>query len=438
MTNHDHADEMDAVRAAEPTVDSHPPAGELTVGVHAGRSGGRRGHRRTAAVVVGALGLLGSGYASGATLGPRPAPAPTAAPAVADAPAPPADVPPVPGIAPQGFAGGEAGTMPSGAVGGVSTAVGYDGFGMYGGQPERTVFRLGELSPSVSTAPSTATAWGFDARSAFSAEYVAILASALGVVGEPVRDEYAWRVFAPDSGAYVTVSLDAQAIVNFHDPTADIPWCEPGQPPDVSGDPACTAVVEPGPGPAVDEAIASLRALLDSIGVPTGDLDFTAFDGGGPGFTSIVATPPGTPVWHNGLGTWSATYTHLGLQSLGGTAAKPVNLGEYDVVDPVEGFERLTDPRFGATLWMDDLWMDVPAAPSPELYVEPTEPPATLTAGARIAWDVSTATITTWELTSAVHYAENGSVLRLPTYRFGDTSGATWEVLAVADHHLAF
>ena len=54
---------------------------------------------------------------------------------------------------------------------------------------------------------------------------------------------------------------------------------------------------------------------------------------------------------------WSLELTDAGVSSAYGTLAPIVSLGEYAVVSEQEGFERLSDPRFGAQMTIMPLAM---------------------------------------------------------------------------------
>ena len=381
-----------------------------------------------------AFGLVGGGYAYGATVGARTSP-PVAAPAVAAPEPSPQTVPsttvdqPAQAQAPEVGSPPELALKAAGAAGAEDAAAdeAYEG-----GWSTRTLFTLGDLSPAVESAPTTANGWGYDPTSVFTAETAARFAAAVGLEGTPVRTDWAWVVGSPDwTAASLNLGMDAFASVSFSDPAAEVPWCGVAADPPAPVDPECLVVVEA--PPTVDVAITGLRTILEAAGVDTTDLDFQAVDSGTASYTTVAAHPRGTRAEEYSPGTWSATYTHLGLQWLWGSAAPAVDLGAYDILTPVDAFERLSDPRFAPMYWID-----APESLYSEPYVPPTAPPATPAAGAQIPWDVSTATITSWELITTFHYAEDGSALRLPTYRFGESTGFVWEVLAVADHHLAF
>ena len=388
--------------------------------------------RQVALTTVVALGLVGAGFASGAAVGARtsppvaapvvPAPDPLqtvtpAVPAQPDEPEPPVIGSP-PELAIEAAGGGGAGD---------ASAEAYEG-----GWSTRTLFTLGDLSPAVTSAPTSATGWGYDPTSVFTAETAARFAAAVGLEGTPVRSDWAWLVGSQDGmAASLNLGLDAFASVSFNDPAAEVPWCGYESDPTVPVDPECLEVVEAPPTP--DVAATGLRTLLEAAGVDTTDLDIQSVESGTASYTTVVAHPRGSRADDYSPGTWSANYSHLGLQWLWGSAAPVMDLGAYDILTPVDAFERLTDPRFSPPYWVD-----APESLDSEAYVAPTAPPATPASGAPIPWDVSTATITSWELTTAFYYPEDGSALRLPTYRFGEASGYVWEVLAVAEHHLAF
>ena len=64
---------------------------------------------------------------------------------------------------------------------------------------------------------------------------------------------------------------------------------------------------------------------------------------------------------------WSLELTDAGVSSAYGALAPIVGLGEYAVVSEQEGFERLSDPRFGAQMTIMPLAMrEQPAAATEE------------------------------------------------------------------------
>ena len=126
------------------------------------------------------------------------------------------------------------------------------------------------------------------------------------------------------------------------------------------------------------------------------------------------------------------------MSSAYGTLAPIVSLGEYAVVSEQEGFERLSDPRFGAQMTIMPLAMREQPAVATEEWVPPTEPPATPTDGTSVSWPVNDVEIVSARLGLASQWQPDGSVLIVPAYEFTDSDGGAWSVIAVADAMLDF
>ncbi|MGM0386574.1 MAG: hypothetical protein ACQERF_11440, partial [Actinomycetota bacterium] len=202
---------------------------------------------------------------------------------------------------------------------------------------ERQIFRAVGL-PDES---GTATTWAFDATAAFSAERVAEIAAVLGVAGEPELSDGSWVVGSLDgSEPHVTVYPDGQAGLNFYDPDAD-PWnCE-----DVR-DGTAAQCPDLGDAPGDDEARQLTRDLLAELGLDPESFEYEISKDEGSGWISVAANQvlDGS---RTGVAWW-ASFTGAGLQSLSGSLATLVELGDYPVVGAAEAVSRITDPRFGA------------------------------------------------------------------------------------------
>ncbi|HMO11816.1 MAG TPA: hypothetical protein PKB06_10025 [Actinotalea sp.] len=346
----------------------------------------------------------------------------------------------VPGMAP--------GMAQSEAAGGADRAMSYWGYG-------RTVFTASGLS----TEGGSATAYGLDARGAFTADTMARVAAALGVAGSPVQQDGAWLVGSNDgSSASLWMYPDGTASVSYYNPGVD-PWycADAGAPDGGTSSDAGTGEVMPLPAPVCDDKArdlgaapqgadleAAMRSVLGSIGV-----DADSYE--------IVAEPAYDQSWayvtahqlldgkRSGL-TWSGSWTGGGLQSLYGSLAALVSLGDYPVISPAAAVERLNDPRFGASggpiAYADGLaraegmegdvaTSDVPDAP--KATVPPVASP-----GSPIAWPVANVAIVSAELILSAQYAQDGTVVVAPTYQLTGDDGSVWSVIAVADSGLSF
>ena len=353
-----------------------------------------------------------------------------------------------------------------------------------------TVFTASGLS----SAGGSAEAFSFDAGQAFSEQTITEVAAGLGVEGTPTLQDWMWTV-GPNDGSAPSVQLfaDGTASVYYYDPTKDVWRCvtspeealrleeqaaadgeatqggaaddavEPSEggavePSEGDGSPAQVDPppdqIEPdfgggvspepcteqdlGAAPKGDAAIAVLRGTLDAIGLDPGDFEFVTEDYGDDTWTYVTAYQV-VDGQRTGM-AWGASLSGAGLQSLNGSLAPTVPLGQYDVVGPQEAVLRLSDPRFGssgggyyplagdgATRAMED----TATAPTPSV-------PAPVTPGARIAWPVSEVTITQARLGLAMHTQPDGAVLLVPSYELTSNDGAIWSVIAVADSHLNF
>lgn len=321
--------------------------------------------------------------------------------------------------------------------------------GMYG----RTVFTASGLSD----AGTVAHAWALDAAQSFSEQTIAAAAAALGVAGTPVLADGWWTV-GPNDGTAATVQLyaDGTGSLSYWDPAKDTWACAtvstvPTVPTeDLSkseADPSVGIAPEPdpctqrdlGPAPQGDAATNQLRDILTALGVDPAGFELVAEEYGDPMMTYVTAYGV-LDGQRTGL-TWSATLTGAGVQSLYGSTAPLVDLGEFQVISPVEAVQRLSDPRFGSgSGWYGPLMADAGIAVD-ETAAAPMEPPTvppTATAGSAISWPVDQATIVQARLGVAVQTQVNGSALLVPTYELTSDDGGIWTVIAVADSHLDF
>lgn len=382
---------------------------------------------RVAAVAAGALVVGGGGgYAIGAAGGTDSGGQPVIA--VAN-----------PFGGPESAAEGDMGTAEMARGGGADMATSWMGFG-------RTVFAASGLSGEG----GTARAWAFDPTGTFTAEAAAAAAEALGVAGEPRQEDMFWTV-GPADGTGATLQLfgDGTVSLSFYDPAMD-PWfcASPGvlegggaagsDP--VEGD----VVVEPAPGEPCEErdlgaapqgeaAEGLLRGLLGALGQDPGAYEVTTEDGGDQRWSFVTAYQV-VDGQRTGL-LWQASFTGGGLQSLNGSLADLVDLGEYAVVSPQEAVERLTDPRFGSG-GGPVAYREGAAASGMDVPVSPGELPRPPSAGSAVPWPVSEVTITEARLGAALHTQPDGAALLLPTYELTGEDGSVWSVLALADEHL--
>ncbi|NCD20347.1 MAG: hypothetical protein EOL89_10280 [Actinobacteria bacterium] len=309
------------------------------------------------------------------------------------------------------------------------------------GWSERQVFRAVGL-PDES---GTATTWAFDATGAWSAESVAEIAAVLGVEGEPELVDGSWTVGPLDgSAAQVMVYPDGQAGLNYYDPATD-PWnCEEVR------DGTAAECPDLGPAPGDDEARQLTRDLLAELGLDPEGFEYEISKDEGSGWISVAANQV-----LDGSRTsvaWWASFTGAGLQSLSGSLATLVELGDYPVVGAAEAVTRITDPRFGtiggfsilpaarggAVLEGDAALEGGVAVESEILPVppSPTEPPAPPAAGSPVPWPVEEVAITSAELGLAQWTTADGASLLVPAWELTAEDGRTWTVLALAEDAL--
>ncbi|TKR21873.1 hypothetical protein FA014_19460 [Cellulomonas hominis] len=326
-------------------------------------------------------------------------------------------------------------------------------------------------------------AWAFDAASVFSAETAARVAGVLGVAGDPVLQYGAWTVGAQDgSGPSLSLQPDGTAGLSYFDPTRD-PWACTASAPDQPGDgatadgsagtasedaasggaavevvptpepatldpalvdPALPPVVGPscdpaaGPAPTGDAATSAARDLIGALGLDPDGFQYEAVDTGDARSSAVTAYQV-LDGQQTGL-TWSVTLVADGVQSLYGSLAPLVDLGEYPVVGAATAVERLNDPRFGtgfggvmplARAAVEDDAVGSSSAASADPTVPPTARP-----GDPIPWAVQQVTITGARLGVSQVTGADGSALLVPAYELSDADGSTWSVVAVDEGSL--
>jgi len=443
--------------------------------VRAARTGRRRGvWIQVAAAVVG-LSVIGGGSWALGRLGQPPIAAPVSLGSGSS------EGGAVTAVAPRAASGAAAADSAAGMGTSKLMAPGYGG---------RTVF----TGSGLSTDGATATVWGFDPASVYSADTAAHLASVLGVSGTPSKAWGAWVVGVQDgTGPTVQLQPDGLASFSYYDPSRD-PWACVKSAPDVpsatvepgaagaagsaTGDTAPAPAVAPAigaatpgaeptlgtavpeqldpsygcattsaePAPTGDAAIAKARDLMGSLGVDAGGYRFEVqADQGQPTATYVSASR-----LLDGQLTgvqWSFTLLADGVQSLYGSLAPVVDLGPYTLISPADAVARLGDARFDAGYGgVMPLATDATArgavagSGSASVATAAPEPtvPATPTAGRSIPWPVRTVTLTTSRLGLGMTTLDTGAVLLLPSYELGDAEGSTWSVIAVTDDRLDF
>lgn len=352
------------------------------------------------------------------------------------------------------------------------------GFGL------RAVFTASGLSDDAGTGRS----WALDAAAVFSAETAARVASVLGVAGEPTLQWGSWTVGPQDgTGPTVSVQPDGTASISYYDPTRD-PWscaasssdetgggastssgaaadpdaapAEPGaaetsggaaeQPGATTIDPAPPSATLPacepalGDAPAGDAAVAATRDVLGSLGVDPGMFEYEVGDSGGDSRATSVSAFAVVDGQRTGL-SWSVTLVGEGVQSLFGSLAPLVELGEYPVVGAATAVGRLNDPRFGAGSGgvmplAREAVADTATEVAPDTTaVAPSEDPtvpATVRPGSTIPWPVQQVTITGARLGLTLLTQADGAAVLVPAYELTDSDGTAWSVIAVDESSL--
>lgn len=316
------------------------------------------------------------------------------------------------------------------------------GFGL-----SATTFTAGTLPAGTAT---TAPGWAYDPSTSFTAATAAKLAAALNVAGDPTQEWRSWRVGPPDySSATLTLNADSSTTFSYYDPTSEVPWCatdtivEPapaleGGPDSLTSStaaapaPGCDPGTGPGTLPTAENARSELEALLADLDVPTDGWVRTDDVVESEQYLTVGFGPAAGADQAYAPGGWTATFTPLGLLSVGGSLAPLVELGQLDIIDAHGAVERLNDPKFANS------GDQMHASDAQYVPADDDALPATLKAGEQISWPVREVVITSWKLTTSTQTTPTGLIALLPTYLLTSDDGTTWSVLAVADKHLNF
>ncbi|WP_139417697.1 hypothetical protein [Agromyces laixinhei] len=309
----------------------------------------------------------------------------------------------------------------------------------------------------LSTAGGSAAAYAFDARGASNTETVAELAAALGVGGTPESKNGSWTVGSPDgTGPTLYVSLDGTLGFSYSNPQVN-PWgCGPAAiepavpeqavPEQGASEPAAPEMTIPempacqppaSELPSEAAAIDALRSLIAATGRDADAFEYTSQTWEG----AVTRMAQAWPVVDGQRidQAWTLDLAQAGIVSASGALAELVSIGDYDIVSEQAGFERLSDPRFGAQMTaMPFAGEGAPTDLMVEEWAAPTEPPATPAAGSTLAWPVNDVEIVGVRLGLSSQWQPDGSVLVVPAYEFTDADGGTWSVVAVADAELDF
>lgn len=347
-----------------------------------------------------------------------------------------------PPISLQGL-GGSAGAED--AAGAPEMAVGADQKMMGGGVADsmlpygwgRHVFS----SSGLSTDEGAAAGYAYDSGAADTVERIAALAAELGVEGEVQLRDGTWIVGPPDgTGPMLSVGLDGALGFWFNDPILN-PWnCGAvpfaGETTESSEPVAPVEPCEPtGTAPGEAAAVDALRSLIASSGADPDAFEYSSetWEGSPTRYAQAWPVVDGQRLDQG----WSLELSEQGTVNASGSLAAIVGIGDYPIVSEQEGFERLSDIRFGAQMTAMPLAAREGDAATEE-WVPPTAPPATPGEGASVSWPVGDVEIVDARLGLTTQWQPDGSVLVVPAYEFTDADGGTWSVIAVADSALDF
>ncbi|MEE6281938.1 hypothetical protein [Georgenia sp. MJ170] len=236
---------------------------------------------------------------------------------------------------------------------------------------------------------------------------------------------------AADSPTTVAPDIDDDTATSDADALAGV---EPGSP-------GMVAPAEPEPEPVApadlaDEA-AVLHGVLAELGVDADSAEYVSRPFGTGGDIVSVSAYQLLDGRRTGY-EWDAAIVDDRIYTFSGPLAPLADLGEYDVVSPVEAVQRLGDPRFGgAPVWTDGMEI-MPHVEEPSGWTWGDPPGAPPAAGAALPWAVTDVDIVAAHPALIQQSTDTGSILLLPAYELSDADGRTWSVLAVADHELAF
>jgi hypothetical protein len=305
--------------------------------------------------------------------------------------------------------------------------------------------------PSLSDVPGTAPGYRLDATDIDPEVLARQLAAALGVAGEPVKQDYGWMVGPVDgSGPSIWVAQDATVSWSFSDPTQD-PWScgaqlEPapadgsaGSSPGVAREP-CEPEVEP---ISERDAVRQARKILASLGVtdePVDGID-VEWETGSDDYTTWATAWQRVDGQRTQL-SWSFTFAGESVAWANGFAAGLEQVPSYPIVGARTAVVRSSDPRFSAFGPTPlDYGIAVPMAEARDDATVSSDATPSVPQGdprrVQVWWDPATATGA--ELTLAQYWQPDGTLLILPAYRL-TTAGdrGTWAIIAVAQTAVEF
>lgn len=292
-------------------------------------------------------------------------------------------------------------------------------------------------------APTDDTGYVYDAGGPLTAEQVAALAAALGVEGEPLRqdDPYyvSWRV-GPDDGSAPSlwVSEDAQQWWNYSSAWNDasisarydcaIAIDDDGN----EGTDDCPEIEPPTGVPTAAEAEQRATEILTALGVDLATVEFDTYADE----WSASVTASSTADARTAINSWNFGFGGDGvLQWAGGSLAMPAAVGPYPLVDIETAFARLQDQSWGGFMARGgDIAVSEPAVAMPEVG----EPAVLPMPGDDSMPEPETLTVTLVDVQADLWWAWDidGTVWLLPAYRFIGDDGGWYTVPAVTDEYL--
>ncbi len=272
------------------------------------------------------------------------------------------------------------------------------------------------------------------------------LASAFGVAGHPVKNDYGWTVGPTDgTGPVIYVNDDSSASWSYSNPGAygtpvpvaaasdsAVSGSSAGSSGVVEGSPA--PVPSASPAPSKKDAQAWATDLFTRLGVPLANVDWQieSYDP----FTTATAW-----LTIDGQRTqlqWSVSFYGDGeIANAYGFAAGLVEIPGYAIIGVKDAIARLNQPGWSALQPAMISTGDVTIANQPA--AEPTVPPnPTYQGRPALGVTITVATITKSELGTAQYWQPDGTILLLPSYLISDKDGHQWSMLAVDDAYVSF
>ena len=387
----------------------------------------KRGSRRLL-IAGGCVVALGAAAVGGAMVGRATTPQAQSAPSVSE----PANEP---GTIPMGMSNGSGMQAEDTKV--AASSMIWPGF--------NTVFTPGKGLPNKS---GTASGYTVDATGIDRAALAAQIATAFGVAGEPVKNEYGWTVGPTDgSGPVVYVNEDSSASWSYNNPAAygtPTPETVLSEDSGVGTSAGSSGAVEgsAGPSPTVSPAPSKKDAqawatdIFTRLGMPLDQVDWQ-LDSYDP-FTTATAwlTIDGERTQLQ----WSISFFGDGeISNAYGFSAGLVEIPGYAIIGVKDAIDRLGQPGWSALQPAMISSGDVTIAVDDQPATQPSAPPnPTYQGRPALGVTITVATITKSELGLAQYWQPDGTILLLPAYLISDKDGHQWSMLAVDDAYVAF